>query len=420
MPFMHDTGEGSAVRESLLHFDNHDARIPYYELMLEQDLKNVSELPLPAGYRYVSYTPGSKETWIGIERSAREFRSREEGEEAWQRYYAARENELEGRMFFVADNAGRMLATATAFYDIRTGDDGENGWLHWVAVRRDAQGRGLSKPLITHVLQCMKNMGYKRCVVPTQTTTWLACKVYLDLGFRPIAKNAERNRTGWRIIRTLTDHHALAGFDPVAPRELLADGRRYPVRAEAERLLAEAEQCNPGPWGDHSRTAAHCAEQIALRCGMDPEKAYVLGLLHDIGRKFGKRHLGHVSDGYSYMTSLGYDDAARICLTHSFNGKTLRGYIGNIDTTDGETALIREKLQEAKTDDYDRLIRLCDAISGAGQVMDIIDRMTDVKNRYGSYDPEKWQANLDLKSFFEAKMGMDLYDAVAGNNTVNG
>ena len=52
---------------------------------------------------------------------------------------------------------------------------------------------------------------------------------------------------------------------------------------------------------------------------MDAEKAYVLGLLHDIGRKFGVRHLGHVSDGYRFMMSLGYDEAAKICLTHSFN-----------------------------------------------------------------------------------------------------
>ena len=91
-----------------------------------------------------------------------------------------------------------------------------------------------------------------------------------------------------------------------------------PTLSEANRLLAEAEACNPGPWGNHSRVAAHCARMIASRCpGMDGEKAYVLGLLHDIGRKFGVRHLGHVSDGYSYMLSLGYDEAARICLLNN-------------------------------------------------------------------------------------------------------
>lgn len=30
----------------------------------------------------------------------------------------------------------------------------------------------------------------------------------------------------------------------------------YPDRAGAERLVAEAEACNPGAWGDHSRVAA--------------------------------------------------------------------------------------------------------------------------------------------------------------------
>ena len=186
----------------------------------------------------------------------------------------------------------------------------------------------------------------------------------------------------------------------------------YPVRDKAEEILREAESCNPGPWGNHSRTAAHCAEKIAEYSGMDSEKAYVLGLLHDIGRKFGKRHLGHVSDGYSYMMSLGYDDVARICLTHSFNEKDIEGYVGKRDTTPEETELIQTVIAEIELDDYDKLIQLCDAISGAEGVMDIIDRMTDVKNRYGSYDQSKWNTNLGLKAYFEKRMGKDLYEVV--------
>ena len=186
----------------------------------------------------------------------------------------------------------------------------------------------------------------------------------------------------------------------------------YPDRAEAAKLLKEAEKLNPGPWGNHSRTAAHCADRIASRTGLDPEKAYVLGLLHDIGRRFGKRHLGHVSDGYSYMMSLGYDEVARICLTHSFKSHQLDDYSGHIDTTEEETELIVTKLSEIEFDDYDRLIQLCDAISGAEGVMDIIDRMTDVKTRYGYYSQQKWDANLALKTYFEERMGMDLYEAV--------
>ncbi len=190
----------------------------------------------------------------------------------------------------------------------------------------------------------------------------------------------------------------------------------YPTREEAERLLIEAEECNPGPWGNHSRVAAHCAEEIAKRSGLNPDKAYVLGLLHDIGRRFGKRHLGHVSDGYSYMMSLGYDEVARVCLSHSFNDGDINKYVGNFDTTEEETKLIKDELEALVQDDYDLLINICDAISGSDGVMDMIDRMNDVKRRYGGYNQEKWDKNLELRIYFEEKMGMDLYEAVDKEN----
>ena len=183
-----------------------------------------------------------------------------------------------------------------------------------------------------------------------------------------------------------------------------------PKREEAIELLREAEGCNPGPWGNHSRVVAHCAEKIALECSdLDSNKAYILGLLHDIGRKFGVRNMGHVSDGYSYMMSLGYDEVAKICLTHSFNNKTTNEYIGKFDTTEDELKLIQDALKVATMDEYDRLIQLCDALGGAEGVLDIEERMKDVKHRYGSYPQAKWDSNLALKKYFELKVGKDIY-----------
>lgn len=183
-----------------------------------------------------------------------------------------------------------------------------------------------------------------------------------------------------------------------------------PTRKKAEEILKEAEKCNPGPWGNHSRVAAHCAEKIAQECAdLDPDKAYILGLLHDIGRKFGVRHLGHVSDGYSYMMSLGYDEAARICLTHSFHNQILEDYIGKFDTSEEELSLIRSKLQAVSMNEYDRLIQLCDSLAGAEGVMNIEERMEDVRKRYGDYPQEKWNRNLELKKEFENKTGKNIY-----------
>lgn len=186
-----------------------------------------------------------------------------------------------------------------------------------------------------------------------------------------------------------------------------------PNREEAIELLREAERCNPGPWGNHSRVVAHCAEKIAQECDdMDSNKAYILGLLHDIGRKFGVRHMGHVSDGYSYMMSLGYDEVAQICLTHSFNNQTTNEYIGKFDTTDMELKMIQDALKSVVIDEYDRLIQLCDSIAGTEGVLDIEERMRDVKSRYGSYPQEKWNYNLALKKHFEEKIGKDIYEVV--------
>ena len=119
-----------------------------------------------------------------------------------------------------------------------------------------------------------------------------------------------------------------------------------PTKEEALKLIRDGLLFNPGPWGKHCLTAAHCAEKIASACGdMDVEKAYILGLLHDIGRKFGVRHLGHVSDGYRFMMSLGYDEAAKICLTHSFNNHKLDEYIGKFDVSDEEMEKRRKNWQ---------------------------------------------------------------------------
>ncbi len=214
-----------------MKFDNHDARIRHYELLLERDLDSLPVFPLPDGYRFAFYRPGDRDIWIDIEKSAKEFATWEQGLAAWEMYYASNEASLCGRMVFVENAAGEKVATATAYIDTTGQDQSGSGWLHWVAVRREYQGRGLSKPLIAYVLGVMRALGHTHGKLPTQTTSWLACKVYLDLGFRPIPRNAVNSRDGWRIVRTLTDHPALADFEPVSLDEILA------VWLETKRLI---------------------------------------------------------------------------------------------------------------------------------------------------------------------------------------
>ena len=202
-------------------FDNHDSRIRYVPLRLWRDSTALPSIPLPEGYSFRFYRPGDRDVWIGIEQSAKEFETFDDGVKAWETYYAGHLDELPGRMLFVVGPDGEDVGTATAFYDVPDGDRYGDGFVHWVAVRRDRQGRGLSKPLIARCMRRLAELGHTRFQVPTQTTTWVACKVYLDLGFRPTARSAKENELGWRIVARLTGHPTLSGFTPAGDDEVM-------------------------------------------------------------------------------------------------------------------------------------------------------------------------------------------------------
>ncbi|MBE5831525.1 MAG: HDOD domain-containing protein [Butyrivibrio sp.] len=62
-----------------------------------------------------------------------------------------------------------------------------------------------------------------------------------------------------------------------------------PTIDEALNELEIAGQINPGPWVKHSINTGVAAKNIAEKIpGLDPEKAYIVGLVHDIGRRVGK------------------------------------------------------------------------------------------------------------------------------------
>ena len=201
--------------------------------------------------------------------------------------------------------------------------------------------------------------------------------------------------------------------------EMLAGMPSEPSRSMAELLLEEGVKKNPGPWREHSYAVARAAEKIARavnqKCGqekMNPDLAYVYGLLHDIGRQEGPTYIAHVYDGYHFLLSFGYEKAAQICLTHSFNLKTTEDYIGKIDISDSQMEEIKQLLAAAEYDDYDRLIQLLDSTCGADGTLNLEERMNDVKARYGYYPQGKWDKNFELKAYFEKLAGRDYYEII--------
>lgn len=190
-----------------------------------------------------------------------------------------------------------------------------------------------------------------------------------------------------------------------------------PVLAEAKQLLNEAEAKNPGGWADHARYVALAARNIAeVHPSLDAEDAYILGLLHDIGRQEGVTDLRHILDGYTFLERLGYSDAARICLTHSFPVQNIEAAAGNWDGSSEELAFVGTYLSELEYDDYDRLLQLCDALAWPSGFVMIQKRLVDVALRRGinTMTVEKWRAFLGLQTYFEKAIGRSIYSVLPG------
>ena len=194
---------------------------------------------------------------------------------------------------------------------------------------------------------------------------------------------------------------------------------------KASKELQCAAQMNPGPWEQHSISVANNARLIAKYVpSMDCDKAYIMGLMHDIGRREGITGIRHIFDGYHYMMSLGESEQARICLTHSFPIKDVKTFFGKYDCTQDQLDFLQTYLSMCEYDDYDLLIQLCDAISLPNGACIMEKRFVDVALRHGlpEFTIEKWKAFMRIKAHFDQLCGCNVYTLlpnVLENSSVN-
>ena len=188
-----------------------------------------------------------------------------------------------------------------------------------------------------------------------------------------------------------------------------------PTKDEALKELEIAGQINPGPWVKHSINTGVAARNIAEKIpGMDPEKAYVVGLMHDIGRrcKYGFVDIPtHVYEGYKYCMEKGWDEAARICMTHSY--LLMQDEFDYEPETENEKA-IKAYIMDCIADDYDKLIQLCDSLAVDYGFVILEKRFVDVTRRYGIMEGyiKGWEVAFSIKEYFEEKMGCSIYDVL--------
>lgn len=187
----------------------------------------------------------------------------------------------------------------------------------------------------------------------------------------------------------------------------------WPTIKEAKKELEIAGELNPGPWVNHSLNVGIAARNIARKLpNLDENKAYILGMLHDIGRRVGIVNIPrHVYEGYLFCLDNGWDEVATICMTHS--------YVRMQDEFDYEPDTkeeneIKRFIMNHKCNDYDRLIQLCDSLATDYGFVILEKRFVDVTRRYGIMEGyiKGWDKTFEIKEEFEKIMKSSIYDVL--------
>lgn len=165
----------------------------------------------------------------------------------------------------------------------------------------------------------------------------------------------------------------------------------------------------------HVFNVAKIAENIAKHSGgrLDPDTAYSLGLLHDIGRIKDETvtNVPHGIEGFNYLAEHGYPDLAPICLTHGFISK-------DIKPSDYPTyrpklfKQVKEYLADLEYNDYDRVIQLADLFSRGKEILSIHDRLEKNKKFYRIENLSYEQQAYDLRDYINGKYGINVEQMV--------
>lgn len=164
---------------------------------------------------------------------------------------------------------------------------------------------------------------------------------------------------------------------------------------------------------NHVYGCAAIAKVIAREVGLDPHFAALSALLHDIGKiREDIEHRFHGVIGYFMLKDLD-EGVARSCLIHTFP-------FNQIDEYEKCSAMFFDKrddydftaqyLAAHPANDYDRLVQLADSLSNAYGFVTVEQRAEEYAKRCGvPVSDGMTQAIKKLKSYFDRKMGADIY-----------
>ena len=144
--------------------------------MTRADLEDIPAFDLPDSYEIRSFLAGDDQVWWDIHERADPMLTHRTGTHS--EFFGDDLQQLNARQFFLFTPDGQSIGTASAWLD-----SAAVGRVHWVAIVPSFQGRGLAKPLLSHILLSLRELGHTSAVLDTSTQRPRAISLYEKFGF---------------------------------------------------------------------------------------------------------------------------------------------------------------------------------------------------------------------------------------------
>jgi len=177
-------------------------------LMARETMSGVPLQPAPDGFSARGMEQSDVPAWLSIWREVEP--SDRIPDILFERNFGSDWALVRSRCFLLFAPSGEPAGTVSAWFD-----DSRNGlsWgrIHWVALRREFQGRGLGKALLSLGMERVKALGHERCYLVTQYWRHAAIRLYLGFGFEPELCDAA-SLVAWREACAGLGDAALSAF----------------------------------------------------------------------------------------------------------------------------------------------------------------------------------------------------------------
>jgi GNAT superfamily N-acetyltransferase len=142
---------------------------------------------LPEGFSLRPYQKGDENDWADIQVAVTEFPDRAEALKCYDLYWQHMDELIKRQLFIIDDAVGKAVSTATAWYMDKDGQ--RIGVVHGFSCLPQYQSKGLGRIAAAYMMERYHRL-MPGCPVWLDTQTWSykAVGIYMDLGFIPMKK----------------------------------------------------------------------------------------------------------------------------------------------------------------------------------------------------------------------------------------